>query len=110
MAGRKKKMGGENLKMLFVSMTLVLTFAVQYSSVYYGSANVVDVSVPIANASADFNGFKIGQCADSATVYGWGNKSVGIVGASADLGCFDLNGEKLENVLIEEACAAQICE
>ncbi len=109
MAARKKNFERENLKMLFVSMALVLTFAVQYSHVYYGSANAAEAAAPVANASSDFNGFKIGQCVDSATVYGWGNKSVGIVGASADLGCFDLNGSKLENILTEEACAAQIC-
>src|SRR3989338_6211076 len=108
MAVKKKKLDGENLKTLFVSMALVLAFAVQYSEVYYGSINEVEAA-PIANASGDFNGFKIGQCVDSNTVYGWGNKSVGIALANADLGCFDLNGEKLENILTEEACMTQIC-
>ncbi len=110
MAVRKKNFERENLKMLFVSMALVLAFAVQYSHVYYGSTNAAEAASSVANASNDLNDFKIGQCSDSATVYGWGNKSVGMAGAMADLGCFDLNGNKLENILTEEACAAQICE
>lgn len=78
---------------------LLVVFVVQYAQENAGAL--------IFAGSGEFNEFAVSACADGKTIYGWGNKNIGM--ESVDFGCFNSEGQKIAGVETADDCRAAVC-